>query len=709
MNVAIVTPWYGEELQGGAERLAFEAAEGLAARGHHVEVLTTCSESFHSDWYANARKPGVTQEHGVTVRRFAVDKADRSRFAEVNARILETPRSRVKPGCVPFDAADMRDFIRHNINSYQLAAYIRNGVADFDAFVFLPYLYGTTLQCWRLVAEKAILIPCLHDEPYAYLPRVTEMMHGVAAIAFNGPATFELARRLYGPAILPKAVITGAAVALRGNGTPVDCIKDFFPQSQKYALYIGRRSPEKNFDLLLRSYRAFREIAPESRLRLVCAGPDRLPEGLPPGVIDVGLVSEDEKIGLLRHAKFLVQPSVNESYSRVLMESWIMGRPALVHADCTAAAAAVHATGGGWTASDMQSWQQAFLWLDSVDDTTLNETALRARGYVDRYSDISGVSDNYERLIERVRDDCLQHALWAGERTVQSPVHVYSPNLRYGTAGATLAFATQAELNAHGIDSHVFAHRADEEFAALVEGDETDLPVGARVLVDASDERRMQDFINMHPDVKAVRIPPIPLPNADRWTIAPDPVLMDALQDGRRNILFVGEIGEHNRQLEMLEIFAHYLTIDFDARLALVGRVVDQRYHHALMERVERTGVSQRILVPGLVSEPALAAFYRTASIYCSVADGAALAVPILEAMQFNVPVCVTRTMAAEAILASSGILVDDAGDRLRLAAVWNVVATDPQTRSAVLASQNTRLRDFSACGAVRQLVESVA
>ena len=74
MKVAFVTPWFGESLQGGAERIALEGAQGLQKRGHDVEIITTCSESWESDWYRNAYRPGVSEEAGLPVRRSAMKR-----------------------------------------------------------------------------------------------------------------------------------------------------------------------------------------------------------------------------------------------------------------------------------------------------------------------------------------------------------------------------------------------------------------------------------------------------------------------------------------------------------------------------------------------------------------------------------------------------------------------------------------------------------
>ena len=75
-RVAFVIPWYGRELMGGAERLAYETATRLAARGLAIEVLTTRCAAFAADWSSNDLPAGVFEIDGVIVRRFSVDDRD---------------------------------------------------------------------------------------------------------------------------------------------------------------------------------------------------------------------------------------------------------------------------------------------------------------------------------------------------------------------------------------------------------------------------------------------------------------------------------------------------------------------------------------------------------------------------------------------------------------------------------------------------------
>lgn len=115
--IAIVTPWFGRDLKGGAEQQAWQVATRLARRGHTVEVLTTCCRSFHEDWAVNHLKAGLSQDHGVKIRRFRVAQRDRNAFAEVNRLMLSLPPSRLKPGVNPVTLKNSEIFTSENINS----------------------------------------------------------------------------------------------------------------------------------------------------------------------------------------------------------------------------------------------------------------------------------------------------------------------------------------------------------------------------------------------------------------------------------------------------------------------------------------------------------------------------------------------------------------------------------------------------------------
>ena len=88
--IAIVVPWFGKNLKGGAEQQAWQIATRLANKGHQIEVLTTCCHSFQDDWSVNHLKSGLSQEEGIKIRRFEVDSRDHPRFDSKSPRLRDS-------------------------------------------------------------------------------------------------------------------------------------------------------------------------------------------------------------------------------------------------------------------------------------------------------------------------------------------------------------------------------------------------------------------------------------------------------------------------------------------------------------------------------------------------------------------------------------------------------------------------------------------
>src|SRR4051794_20295565 len=75
MRPLFVVQRYGPQIAGGAEHIARMLAERLVARGHDVDVLTSCATSY-VDW-ANTLPAGDDVVAGVRVHRLPVDRPRR--------------------------------------------------------------------------------------------------------------------------------------------------------------------------------------------------------------------------------------------------------------------------------------------------------------------------------------------------------------------------------------------------------------------------------------------------------------------------------------------------------------------------------------------------------------------------------------------------------------------------------------------------------
>ncbi|HEY6001079.1 MAG TPA: glycosyltransferase family 4 protein [bacterium] len=358
-TLAFVVPWFGDEVRGGAELQAWETARELSRRGCRVEVLTTCARSFLHRWDENVHRPGASEREGVTVRRFPVDRRDEARFGAATRAL--------HGGARPTLAVE-HDFVAENINSAALYRFIAENAEQY-LFVFTPYLYGTTLAGAAVRPDRSLLIPCLHDEPYAYLEAVARTFRGVRGSLFFTPEEAALARRVCGGAEPPGRVTGGGLdTHLRGEAAR---FRGASGVDGPYLLYVGRLDEGKNTHVAMAYAGAWaRRRGGGERLVLVGGGPLAIPDDS--ALVAAGVLDEQGKMDACAGALALCQPSVNESFSRVVMESWLNEVPVLVHADCAVTVGHCRRSGGGL-------WFRGFLEFAEAADLLAGDEALRRR------------------------------------------------------------------------------------------------------------------------------------------------------------------------------------------------------------------------------------------------------------------------------------------------------------------------------------------
>lgn len=725
MKLGIVTPWFGPHLTGGAERVAYEVALGMSARGHAVSVLTTCAASFHAPWDRDAYAEGESEGDGFRLLRFAVDRANTQRFKAVNRKLLAIPAEYRRPGAPgALDDGELHTFLYDNINSTSLLAFLACNDNRYDAIVFLPYLYGTTLRGWRIVADRAAIVPCLHDESYAYLPPVSAMMRGAGRLLFNSSGEFELARRLFGPGIVPRSRLVGCGVttppARDGPGEP---LRKIVPERERYLLYLGRRSIEKNLETLLEGFAQFKRLHPQSTLRLVMAGPgQREDHSAGGGVLDLGFVSDEQKARLLRCARALVQPSANESFSRAIVEAWACGRPVVVNRQCAATADALRATGAGWAAGQPFEWADVFQQIDEASDLALAERGSQAAEFVRRHGSWASALDRYEAELEG----------WIAERSRPlrkdiPPVVQVLERADFADAPTALALNLDAALRRARCRSSVVARQVDPRLRGrvgsfapgTVNADGVSVifgsgvpsamtarrPIFVHLDATAAAEAQPSSGVALAASATVLRIltsrsidaaPFRPTVDHDAWNVEPDATLMAGLLDGQTNIVCIGAIRPDGRQLEILETFGCYLTLDYRARIIFTGRVADLAYADALRERIERYAIEHRVMLTGEVSQPTLAAIFRSAHLVVTFREHDRTGLGMLEAMLFDVPVCAAASVDANAVLGTGGLLLDDIGQPLRGAALWRLLVHEHGLRERIVASQRQRLAELA-------------
>ena len=321
LNIAFVAPRFLEgPTIGGAETLLKQLAIHLVKAGHKVSFLTTCA-SDHVTW-ANEVPAGVKEVEGLQVHFFPVD----------SNRDLETFHTIQQAICngKTVSKEEEKTWLKNNVNSTPLYDHLRAKENSYDYILMGPYLFGLTHAAAAIHPEKTMLVPCLHDEAFAYLESIADMFKQVKGCIFNAPAERELAKRLYG--------LDDSKLHVIGMGLDsFDCDPEKTAKDNDipapYLLYCGRREGLKGTPLLIDYFTAFRKrTGKDIRLVFTGTGLIDIPSDMKPFVIDLGFVTEEEKHNAMAGALAFCHPSLNESFGIVLLESWLASTPALVHA-----------------------------------------------------------------------------------------------------------------------------------------------------------------------------------------------------------------------------------------------------------------------------------------------------------------------------------------------------------------------------------------
>ena len=326
-KIGFVIPWYYKDIRGGAEQELRGLVQHLHAAGVEVEVITTCVKEFASDWTENYFKEGTEQIDGITVRRFKVRKGNMKDFHSVNAKLMQGKT---------ISYEEETTFLKEMVNSPDMYDYLREHSEDYHRFVFIPYMFGTTYYGIQSCPFKSILIPCLHDEAYAYFRHFRETFRDLRGIAFNARPEQELANEILD--------LRGVNQLLLGIGieTDFEYDADRFRKKYKinspYIIYAGRKDEAKNINTLIRYFGEYKkrnsDKIPDIKLVLIGGGEVNIPDTTKNDVIDLGFVDIQDKYDACAGAICLCQPSKNESFSIVIMESWLTERPVLVHSQC---------------------------------------------------------------------------------------------------------------------------------------------------------------------------------------------------------------------------------------------------------------------------------------------------------------------------------------------------------------------------------------
>lgn len=323
-RIALVVQRYGEEVNGGAELYGRWLAEHLhAAQVGQVDVLTTCALDFTT--WANHYPAGTSQLNGVTIHRFPVDQPrEWASFQRRTGQLFHTPHTLL----------DEINWVRdQGPYSTPLLQCIESQRHHYDLFIFITYVYATTYFGLPLVAEKAILVPTAHDEPYLNLPVFRPLFHLPRALVYSTYAERALVEQKTNAHHQTVSIVAGIGIDWPAAQPSADRFRHEFGVREPFALYVGRVTEGKNVPALLRDFEQYQQTA-ANPLPLVLAGRADIPLPAHPYLRHLGFISEQTKFDALAAAEVVIMPSLYESLSMIALEAWLMGKPMLVNGQC---------------------------------------------------------------------------------------------------------------------------------------------------------------------------------------------------------------------------------------------------------------------------------------------------------------------------------------------------------------------------------------
>ncbi len=309
--------------RGGAESLCRHYAEGLAARGHQVEVIAP-DLFFSDDFYSLKGRPvseGVDQPSRVPVHRISYVGAAERAGAERLLGVL--PGDTLKALATRALVWPVTRRFHHRLHR----ALVRSRPDVVVALVHLHPNVRASLVTARRLGTTAVVMPLLHEEdphwPAAGVRECVALADAVLALT-DGEA--EALVRNYGAAP-DRVFVVGVGV------DPARALPPAAP-ADPTILFLGRKTAGKGLPLLADALAVllgrgvpFRAALVGARADDTAAMEERYRALLGDRLVSVTDASDEEKERWLGDCTCLVLPSDRESFGIVLLEAWSHAKP----------------------------------------------------------------------------------------------------------------------------------------------------------------------------------------------------------------------------------------------------------------------------------------------------------------------------------------------------------------------------------------------
>jgi GT2 family glycosyltransferase len=318
-RVAVVAPFFGAELRGRRERFTYAFVTHLALEGVAVEVITTTARADAPD--QNAYRAGIDNTEPFPIHRFRIVAPDRAAYAEAVLAVHQNAEALW---------SRERALVEERLRSPGLVAHLRAVADAYDAFLFFDATAWTTVRGIAEVAETALLVPLLDDDPLVRLPAVAQAVAAARLILATSEAEAAMVADAFGPQARHRTRIVGLAA-------------DAVPLGALDAERVARAARHRPY--------------------LLASGGDRgLSAELRAGgleVVQLEDADERDRAALFVGARAVALTGDGLGVVPELIEAWHYGRFALVSAASPGAAVPVRETGAGSVVATREEWAEA--------------------------------------------------------------------------------------------------------------------------------------------------------------------------------------------------------------------------------------------------------------------------------------------------------------------------------------------------------------
>ena len=171
---------------------------------------------------------------------------------------------------------------------------------------------------------------------------------------------------------------------------------------------------------------------------------------------------------------------------------------------------------------------------------------------------------------------------------------------------------------------------------------------------------------------------------------------MDA---GKKYILHIGVLEKRKNLLNLIRAFARLREAGFhDYYLVLAGGTVPKNNlddSGNIRQLISELQLENFVLLPGFISDEALAHYYRQASLYTFVSVNEGFGLPILEAFQHRLPTLIANNSCLPEV-GGDAVITCDPYDPADIAEKMKMIVSNPALQEELVQKGLRRLQDFS-------------